>query len=363
MEINQIEIGRVPSREWTEGSIPTIYRQLQDIRARAQEAGLGIVDADYEERGGSTQHRGDMMKHLRRVETSVETSAEDVQVPATRTWDKWSTNPSLPIVAKRATASQGLSKYLLENEEQKQRFIEWAQSERGTAAGIPTGEWIFQEFKECPGDRPASYRVMVDCTGDILASSLMYTHPNHPITQVQLGDRPNATRAIPEAPLEDWTDPRYLGARSIVSNRMFRNSSQMIRPKGSPQIVSVRDQIGGRVVLDRMENSHPIDEVDASVLTAHGLDAQNPRLPHDLRQQSGRIGELLGMEEGTIKALWLGLDFVQDGKGKKWYLEANYRPEAFAIRDYHGGMNKMTEGQAREWMLDRVFENIKRVRS
>jgi hypothetical protein len=242
-----------------------------------------------------------------------------------------------PIVVKNEKRTGGQEKYLITNREQLARFAAWMDRH-----GFPE-EWVVQPYIESPGDAPSSYRVIADCTGHVITSQLLYGAPRS--MNVRL-DRKNFQPLDPATALEDPHSGYFLNSPVIASNMMFDVQGNIV---------------GGRATLDRREDSHPYGERDREVLLAHGLREQNPALPGKIHSISENVGIELGNLVGNKVqgALLVGIDVLQDTKGKHHVAEINRRPSMDAVRDYHGSVHAMTKISAWRWTLNSIMTRIK----
>lgn len=245
---------------------------------------------------------------------------------------------SAPIVVKMRGSQRGEAKYLLETEDQKKRFIAfckmhdfWFSSmkedfnlkdaqlnalamisqilyNQGPSSidyeGLdPYKEWNFERYIGTPSGFNTSFRVLVDGYGHIHYSQINRSERGEAplleqnseqhvpfFEELHLGDHKTTLLTHPRSPL-------FLGGRNFVSNI---------------------SQGGSRVMLDGKKIE---DETDRQVLIAHGINPDNPRLPSKLRDMAQRIGVASRSEYP-----YFGVDFIQDEKGKYYYLETNPNP-------------------------------------
>ncbi|HVZ12755.1 MAG TPA: hypothetical protein VG965_07035 [Patescibacteria group bacterium] len=160
----------------------------------------------------------------------------------------------------------------------------------------PGEGWQFQEFVDSPSNHYTSFRVLADGYGNIHYSTLI--------------------RSPEEKGIRKNTDPR--------PNEDFNPTFKHLRdPNGtlyipSPNIVSNTAQGGIRIQLDGNTVTDPINR---EVLSAHGIDPDNPRLPEKMTEKA----KLIAVASRTGFP-YVGIDFMYDKKFNLYFLEANSFP-------------------------------------
>lgn len=295
-----------------------------------------ISDKNRKKAHAQTAPRPNFLEEMGALESQIPT----LHYPATVALTSYKADSKkLPIVLKNENASNGKQKYRIDTLAQLQRFMEWVDAYGNE------NDWLVQEWINTPSDAPSSYRVIVDPTGEVVTSQILYG------ASAQSGIRSNMQRegvaSEPWKNLENPTSPYFLNAPSIASNRMFNADGEMI---------------GGRVTLDRREESHPYGPRDKEILEAYGMDEDSAHLPEAIRSISEKIGKILGQVDGDAVQgdLILGIDFLQnEASGQSNLIEINRRPSMISIRDYLGSAHAMTKLGAWRWYLNRTMARIR----
>lgn len=398
MEISKIEVSQTP-RGRSERSRRHVTQIHDLVRRGAANLGLEILELDRPEIKNSAAHRGNPVEHLNTLEEVI----PGLIVPKTQSYDDWTREGGLPVVAKDTKEARGKGKYLIETPDQADRFRAWFEANAEGRQERVRATWAFQSFVENLGDRLTAFRVIADCTGHTLAGQLMYSHAKDGRTVVIQDRTPlfNAPRPYwwgeedrsiayekdvrlareltPNADLEIPEGEFFLAARAIAANRMFRRHTaaemharrELFDPKGgyvdpkggstARQGNSKKDDtvlIGGSIVLSGTPLSHPISDEEGRILEVHGLDPKHPRIPEKMERDSQAIARHLGVVDGTIKGLWFASDWVQDAEGKPQLMEVNYRPDMGAMSDHLGGMDLVNDFQAQLHALRSTFDNL-----
>lgn len=267
----------------------------------------------------------------------LESQVKGIRFPKTVTYFDYNGHPTQqPVVMKNESVCKGQQKYLLENATQLHTFREWMKKH-----GKPD-DWIAQEYIESPGNAPCTFRVLVDCTGEILASHISYGFPR------SMGMQKGSMGADPEDPpslLQSRGSDFFLNARSIASNHMIVHGDDTTT--------------GGRIVLDPLPTSHPYSSKEKNILCEHGLDEEQPLLPQELTRVASSVGSALGMKEGKVQELVLGIDFIQRAGTNEYYmLEANRRPSMVTLRDKLGSANSVKELDAWQWVIQGALQRV-----
>ena len=270
-----------------------------------------------------------------------------------------------PVVAKRKSADRGESKFLLETEDQKVKFIAWAilgnkleevlgksaesrlkldqlldQVRRNNFPEINRKQTIihgytFEEFIETPGSHYNSFRVLVDCFGNVQYGAVLRS--GHKKDSDYLPD--NTTKTFPMDEPELWcynfenllrnpTSPFYLHAKKIVSN-IARG--------------------GSRIFL----NGEPVnDQTDQEVLNFLGIDPQHPMIPLEMAKASSKIGVL---SRGDYP--FVGVDFLKRLNNGPVMLEINLGPNI--PPQFLGLLEGTSPDDCELEMMRRVAESVK----
>jgi len=239
---------------------------------------------------------------------------------------------------KNETVCKGQQKYLLNSAKQLERFQAWMKLHGKKS------DWIAQEFIETPGSAPCSFRVLVDCTGHIVASQISYGPPNRMgVKKNKANDRDASEDA---AKLLEYPDSDFfLDARSIASNHM------LVREDDTT--------IGGRITLNPLPISHPYSRVEKDILRAHELDTDLPMLPAKVAGIASGVGRALGLKGKKVHELVLGVDVIQRrGTNQFYVIEANRRPSMVPIRDLLGSADSIKEVEAWRWLINGTLQRV-----
>lgn len=243
-------------------------------------------------------------------------------------------HPGSPLIAKIKGESQGLYKFLLSTTEQKHTFLSWLLCGRriadydsgdreeisqivtsshesvmsGTEMGRilleigPDVDYFFERFVDCPGNYYTSYRIVADGFGNIHYAQL---HRSDEPKGKKLQSHKSYVPFVEDLVIGNTTDellthprsPMYLDTEDVVSNI---------------------SQGGKRILL----NGNSVkDAEDCEVLTAHGIDPDNPHASKLILDWASQIAvELRGQYP------FFGIDFIQDTSGNFFFLEANAGP-------------------------------------
>lgn len=211
---------------------------------------------------------------------------------------------------------QGEGKYLLDRHDQWEKLAEFLTQKRlyfprghefqgHYAESQPFGKdtCVYQKFITTPSDYYTSYRVVVSALGQIICSSLFYSESE------------KSDREILKIDSNDW---------GVRTGNLF---NLLLLPKspvflGARKIVSNRSQGGGGIVLNPGPNSKTASKEEKRILRAHSLNPDKPELPKDIAQKSQLIAKTLGRR----KSLILGIDWIQDCNGRRYFLEMNAHP-------------------------------------
>ena len=291
--------------------------------------------------------------------------------------------PFFPVVAKNTGVGHGKSKYLIETQEQWDKFQGWVESS-GEQKQV-NEEWVFQEYIPPVTDRPISYRVIVDCSGNIITSQIIYGPEDTKNVRVLLSDRLPHEKNVTESSLEDPQNEHFLNARSIASNRAFvlkmvripqsrydskdgyieklahtdpKTGERFWTSSSGSRDVQSHEKMGGRIPLNPKNKQRPISTTTENILGALGLDKKTPGLPASIKLQASSIARLVGKQEKTVKALWLGIDFIPGKDGKNYFLECNWRPSLTAVADHLGKELNETTVEILQWLINQTIEHL-----
>ncbi len=361
-----IEVNRVPK---TSSKHTTIRRFIE------QSAAQFCIDVRQNDaiEGRSSYLRGSFLEESDRLRESI----PNINIPRTENYSSFIKFPMLPVMAKMKRVSKGRHKYLLEDAKQVEKFESWLENH-----GNPD-DWIFQQFVRCPSDFYSTFRVIVDCLGRVHTSQILYGAPK------QMDLRPDRGRNSEDKHsslffLEDKQSDYFLNSKVVASNNFFfrKRTPAFYRDfSGGVYEVSLdRDDakydewrsffnedgmIGGRIVLDPIPESHPYSDRELTILEAYGLGTvgkDSPTMPTEVKLVASAIGKQLGIQDNIVKELFLGVDFIKDvdDSGRVFVLEWNRRPTIEGIRDFFGGVDRMSEMDAYKWLIERVIEGVAR---
>ncbi|OGJ59409.1 hypothetical protein A2881_05470 [Candidatus Peribacteria bacterium RIFCSPHIGHO2_01_FULL_55_13] len=262
-----------------------------------------------------------------------------IQTPPTLAYGDYNGRPSQkPIVMKNETMARGQGKYLIENPDQLQRFRAWME-----AHGNPN-EWLAQDYLDTPGKAPTCYKVIVDCTGEIIASHISYGPPHSMhLRQNRATKGDVAKNSMKEL---EYADSEFcLDSRAITSNHILLHDDDQTT--------------GGRICLNPLPQSHPYNQTERNILAAHGLDRKVPLLPKKVATTASGIGRALGMKKGQIDELVLGVDMIQkEGTDDFLLLEVNRRPSLASVRDWLGSAHSISEPDAWRWIISGSMQRV-----
>lgn len=241
-----------------------------------------------------------------------------------------------PVVVKLLEANRGESKYLLETEEQRARFLTWIlcfnqgifheQSGEFIKREVPkllervrkkdlTGEeisqidpysqWILEEYMDTASDFNTSYRIVVDGFGNLHYG------------QINKSAQPKGEAKIV---LENKGGVPFFDRPAKIGDSIF----SLLLDKNSPLYIDSKDfrsniaQGGERIML----NGQAVhSDVNRDILTSHGIDPEKPEVPLEIMDLSRKVGIAC-----RDMYPYVGVDFIQDKNGKYYFLEANIRP-------------------------------------
>lgn len=370
-----IEVNRVPLIKTPNGrAVKTSSKHTSIRRFIEQSAAEFCIDVRQNDaiEGRTSYLRGSFLEESDRLRESI----PDINIPRTENYSSFMQCPMLPVMAKLKQVSRGRHKYLLEDAKQVEKFESWLKN-----YGNPD-EWIFQQFVKCPSDFYSTFRVIVDCLGRVQTSQILYGAPK------QMNLRPDGARNSdgkysPLFFLEDKQSDYFLNSRVVASNNFFfwKRTPTFYRDfsGGIYEISLGRDDakydewrsffnedgmIGGRIVLDPIPESHPYSDRELTILEAYGLGTvgkNSPTMPTEVKVVASAIGKQLGIQDNIVKELFLGVDFIKDvDSGRVFVLEWNRRPTMEGIRDFFGGVDRMSEMDAYKWLIGRVIEGVAR---
>lgn len=193
-----IRLNKLPPPEDVGRDSMERIREVHDLISRdAKAARIGIVKSDVLEVKG----RGLLKPSFFEEKENLEGAIDGLSFPKSLKYGEFCSKSFFPVVVKNPNESHGRCKYLVEDSETFAKFQAWV-VDNSLGSNIEEN-WVFQEYIESPGDRPTSFRVLVDCRGEVLASQLLYGPERDNDRRVTLADRYPNQRNIPEAALED----------------------------------------------------------------------------------------------------------------------------------------------------------------
>lgn len=206
----------------------------------------------------------------------------------------------------KANLGGGRHKYLIENDEQLDRFYNLC---RDVPHMSIESQFEVLEYIPTPGEHYTSYRVLASPNGDILAAGLLYS--SHTVSEDRRIETKNAEGKLSGIrpsyyweTLEDPSTPYFLDSLDIRSNV---------------------DQGGQCIPLMGGEDAKPINAQEKRILADHGIDPFTVDLPQGLKVKAKEVAKTVGRASGLV----LGLDFLQHrDNGEYYFLEANGNPGA-----------------------------------
>lgn len=272
----------------------------------------------------------------------------------------------IPIVVKGVYADSGEDKYLLKTKEQKLRFLTWLMMghhlkklclnanmdsvihflKRSILNGNDDNIWFqnssledlfyFEEYIESLSDYYTSYRIIVDGKRHIHHGYLVYSKERKGVgvmdhrRYLEYSDDP-----------KNWTDPNLRLEIFLLhpSSPLFIASEKFVS--------NVSQGEGERVLLDGKKNVHPhIREL----LKAHQIDPDHSKIPKVLFNQAKTVGFIC-----KNMFPFVGIDFLQNKKGKFYFLEANAAPWLNA--KYFGLPEETPWFQTTIWLLEKIAQS------
>ncbi|HSX29401.1 MAG TPA: hypothetical protein VLE73_02480 [Candidatus Saccharimonadales bacterium] len=203
-----------------------------------------------------------------------------------------------PMMLAYTPLDNGHIKYLLEADDQLERFLSFAAH---AGQRIDLCDFELREFVETPSEHYTSFRTVADATGAVLAAGVHYsrhkkTEPRRVVTMDRFSDSPSESRVryIKNA-LENPTSKYYLGARDVRSN----------------------SACGGAIIALMGTDPKPPNKEEVAILEAHEIDPafiQPPTAPL-------KMAQLIGSTVGPQTHLVLGIDSIGTRYG-----ETNFGP-------------------------------------
>ena len=272
-----------------------------DFRDRLLKSGINLVDQkDRPQHLGENDFCLNNCLPFSEQTALVKVYAPEVQAPNTVDYYTFEANPFFPVVAKEPGLDEGSGIFFIETSEQWGKFKSFIENVTPFYKKI----FVFQEYILTPSERFTSFRVMVDATGSVLASSLIYSGHEKSTEETDRVDIPFSELEQLGANLLDQlrhpASPYYLAAR-----KMFSNCAQG----------------GGLITLNpRKLTTSPQNKMENGLLTAHGIDPVTRKLPPVLSAAASTLGRTLVKEQ----ALYAGLDFVPEAEtGRHLFMESN----------------------------------------
>ena len=196
----------------------------------------------------------------------------------------------------------GVAKYLVEEQGQLDKL-------QALCAAFPAYQLdrLFEarQYIATPSDRFTSYRVLATATGEIIGAALLYSAHRKSEQARIVGRHDKHWDVVGKSllsTLENPATPYFLNALDARSNVA---------------------QGGGCIPLMGNGASRPPSEVERAILAAHGIDADQVRLPAELHERASVIGKVLGKNAGIV----VGVDFLQEaGTSRFHFLEINPEP-------------------------------------
>lgn len=200
-----------------------------------------------------------------------------------------------PLVLAYRGAHRGFGKYLIEDAEQWSKVFDFAGKHPGLGL---TDDFEVRPFVHTPGERFASYRVVVTPTGGVLSSRLFVS--GH----------------------DQYSDRRIISDRTVQTTGRFAMIQDAFERPDSDYFLNSRDVRsnagGGYGIhlsggLDRTR--HYVDAKRQRTLEALGIDPEHIATPSEVIDVARRVGTVCGRELDIA----LGVDVLHGGL----YLEQN----------------------------------------
>ena len=261
------------------------------------------------------------------------------------------------IVVKNERRSRGAGKYFIETDKQFDTFVEWMD-----AHGDPD-DWSVQEYIPTPSNRPTSFKIAVDCTGSVLAAWLAYSAKFSEKVRLN-GATPGEAAKDPMKLLECPDSEFYLNALNVSSTKLFDIPPDVEPENGQTFSAEEKERymVGGRIVLDGQPSSHPISRQEQRILRSHGIEGDNPvdaHLPQEVFRLASDIGREIGIEDDTVKELFVTVDIVLDeSDGKYKAIDINRRSGLVGFQDVLGSYDAAQDVDVLKWVIGKVVRNV-----
>ena len=226
-----------------------------------------------------------------------------IPTPTSCTIDEYlDSDMKLPVVLKENESTGGSGIYFIEKKKQIRKFFNEKLYDGKIIECLSCpkrGDYEVQEFIECPSNHFTQYRVFALGDGTILGSVLNVSRNTKDENEIK-------SEKGPFGPGKSYFNcidsPLYLGLRSIISNHA----------NGAFQIP-----------FDRNEKTKHVPMYFMNVIADHGYkNPKNPKLNIKLKSLVKKTAKVFS----KYGVLFSGQDWIQDTKGKFYFLEINPSP-------------------------------------
>lgn len=394
VNIKGVEIRRMPTGDESRanptsvqhGTIRNVHAIVRDAAAKHS---VPLVEVDGPDLSTVLKTQRDFLGEQRKLKAII----PELRIPKTFSYREQKAAPTFPMVAKNCLEAHGRGKYFIETLEQWIKFEKWAVSQN--QEDILQAHWVFQEYVEPMSNRPTSYRIFVDCLGNVMASQLLYGPKFSDERRVGIDDREADEGKSAEMMLEDPTSGHYLDSRAIASNRKFRvkeidvpstkkwsdgkggfdwGNEEVVAtdPKTAQKIYThtnsryatmkerTHEEVGGRITLGFEKGKFKPTKIEREILGAHNLDPKKPQISPALAAQAKKIARTLCFRpDGTVKSLYLGIDFIPTKDGNGVFLEANERPTLKTVQE----AELLKKSDVPGWVIGKIIERLAGMKS
>lgn len=206
---------------------------------------------------------------------------EKLNYPYSVTMEEYFKNPFFPAVFKNELMNGGKDKFLIENIEQLEIIKKFYNDYKDKEKYKDSFDFsIFQQVIETPTKYKTYMRVLMSASGDVMGASLKYSKASF--------EKREATGTFEK---HFWNEKSeyFLGYNGMFNYYSDGENISFSQPKYS---------------IEKQE-----------ILTAHGIDPNNPEVPNDVLEVAANISTKCNKELGIM----CGIDFIYNEKDKKWY--------------------------------------------
>jgi len=206
---------------------------------------------------------------------------EKLYYPYSLKFEEYLNNPFYPAVLKNELMNGGKDKFFIETPQQLEIVKKFYNRYKEDEHLKPSFDCsIFQQFIKTPTEHKTYMRVLMSASGDVLGASLKYS------------------RAGVEVRAASGTFEKYF---------WDKNSEFYLECKGMFNYYSG----GGDINFGQKRLNYE----EREILSAHGIDPDNPCVPEDVLEVSSNIAIKCNKEIGIL----CGLDFIYNAEENKWY--------------------------------------------